>query len=157
MPAQFPIKHAADESSERAAARFAGEFGPVSYADWRGTSLGNITENLERRLLLRLVGEVNSCDVLDVGCGDGGLALAFWRNGAGSVAGCDVDARMIAQARAEAGRYKAAIGYLLTDVGRLPFRDRSFEIVSMVTVLAFVSEPLPVIGEVARCCGPAAV
>ena len=154
MPVQFPIEHAAREPSDHAAVRYAGEFGPVSYADWRATSLGSIIEHLERRLVLRLVGEVNGRDVLDVGCGDGGLALAMWQSGAGSVAGCDVDPRMIAQARAEAVRRKITIAYVLADAGHLPFRDRSFDIVSIVTVLAFVSEPLPVVQEIVRVLRP---
>jgi SAM-dependent methyltransferase len=61
---------------------------------------------------------------------------------------------MIAQASAEAARHKAAIGYLLADAARLRFRDRSFDIVSMVTVLAFVSEPLSVVREIARVLRP---
>jgi uncharacterized protein YqgV (UPF0045/DUF77 family) len=65
----IPIEHAAREPSDHAAVRYAGEFGPVLYADWRATSLGSITEYLERRLLLRLIGEVNDRDILDVGCG----------------------------------------------------------------------------------------
>ena len=155
MPAQFPTEHAAPrEPPDQAAGRYAGEFGPLSYADWRATSLGSITEHLERRLFLRLVGEVGGRDVLDVGCGDGGLALALWRNGAGSVTGCDVDPRMIAQASAGAARHKAPIDYLLADAGHLPFADRSFDLVSMVTVLAFVSEPRPVVREIARVLRP---
>lgn len=90
----------------------AGEFGPQAYADWRKGSLGSITENLERRLILRLAGELNSRTVLDVGCGDGALALTFRRNGAAQVFGCDVDPRMISLAAA-AARHKAAIDYLL--------------------------------------------
>jgi ribosomal protein L11 methylase PrmA len=65
-----------------------GAFGPESYDDWRATALGSITEHLERRLILRLAGEIKARSVLDVGCGDGALALDFWRSGAVPVVGC---------------------------------------------------------------------
>src|SRR5262252_8993119 len=77
----------------------AGQFGPGAYVDWRATSLGNITEALEQRLILRLAAEINGRAVLDIGCGDGVLALVFCQNGAASVVGCDVDPQMIARAR----------------------------------------------------------
>jgi 2-polyprenyl-3-methyl-5-hydroxy-6-metoxy-1,4-benzoquinol methylase len=69
----------------------AGQFGPDSYTEWRATGLGAISEAIERRLILRLAGEVDGRGLLDVGCGDGSLALAFWQNGAAQVIGCDVD------------------------------------------------------------------
>lgn len=131
----------------------AGEFGPQAYADWRKGSLGSITENLERRLILRLAGELNSRTVLDVGCGDGALALTFRRNGAAQVFGCDVDPRMISLAAA-AARHKATIDYLLAGAEHLPFREHSFDIVSIITVLAFVPEPELALREIARVLKP---
>jgi 2-polyprenyl-3-methyl-5-hydroxy-6-metoxy-1,4-benzoquinol methylase len=60
----------------------AGQFGPEVYAAWRTSSLGEITEALEHRLIFRLTGSLQDCDVLDVGCGDGTLALRIAANGA---------------------------------------------------------------------------
>lgn len=141
-------------SADHSEARYAGEFGPASYTDWRATSLGGITEHLERRLLLHLAGNVSGRRMLDVGCGDGSLALTFWQNGASRVVGCDVDPRMIAEANAEASRHNAATGYLLASAEQLPFRNQSFDNVTIVTVLAFVSEPLPAVREIARVLRP---
>ena len=59
-----------------------GRFGPVVYADWRTSSLGAITETLEQRLILKLAGEIRGRAVLDVGCGDGALALMFYQRAA---------------------------------------------------------------------------
>lgn len=131
-----------------------GQFGPDAYTEWRATGLGAISEAIERRLILRLVGEVNGCDVLDVGCGDGALALAFWRGGAASVVGCDIDPQMIARAASEAVLHKATIDYMLASAEHLPFQDRSFDIVSIITVLTFVPEPDVAIGEIARVLKP---
>jgi ubiquinone/menaquinone biosynthesis C-methylase UbiE len=131
-----------------------GQFGPDAYAEWRATGLGAISEAIERRLILRLAGEVNGCDVLDIGCGDGSLALAFWRGGAASVVGSDIDSQMIARATSEAVRHKAAIHYVLASAEHLPFQDQSFDIVSIITVLAFVPEPDVAIGEIARVLKP---
>jgi ubiquinone/menaquinone biosynthesis C-methylase UbiE len=89
-------------------------------------------------------------DHLDVGCGDGALTLTFWQNGASLVAGCDLDPRMIARASAEATRFDAAIGYTVARAEGLPFRDRSFDIVTLITVLAFAPEPALAVREVAR-------
>ena len=80
MPVQFPT----DPSRS-------GQFGPEVYADWRASSLGEITEALEHRLLLRLAGSLQGYSILDVGCGDGTLALLDVDNGAARVTGCDPD------------------------------------------------------------------
>ncbi len=154
MPARSRIEEGARRSSSREAEGHAGEVGPQAYDDWRTTSLGTITETLERRLILRLTGELGGCSVLDVGSGDGALALAFWQNGAASVIGCDADPRMIARANAEALGQKAPVDYLLARAERLPFQDRSFDIVSIITVLAFVPEPDLAISEIARVLKP---
>ena len=132
----------------------AGQFGPGAYADWRGTSLGSITEAIEQRLILRLAGAVDGCTVLDVGCGDGALASAFWQAGAARVVGCDIDAQMIARANDRAARQGAVIGYATADAARLPFRTENFDIVTIITVLAFLPRPERALREIARVLKP---
>jgi ubiquinone/menaquinone biosynthesis C-methylase UbiE len=61
---------------------------------------------------------------------------------------------MIARAASEAVRHKAAIDYVSASAEHLPFQDRSFDIVSIVTVLAFVPEPDVAIREIARVLRP---
>jgi ubiquinone/menaquinone biosynthesis C-methylase UbiE len=132
----------------------AGQFGPAAYADWRATSLGSLTEGIEHRLVLRLVGEVKGSSILDAGCGDGALTLSFWWNGAAQVIGCDIDPKMIARARAQAVRQNAPIDYTIADAGRLPFQSESFDIVTIITVLAFVRQPERALQEFARVLKP---
>ena len=136
------------------AMQHAGEFGPEVYAGWRASSLGAITEGLERRLILRLAGELKGQAVLDIGCGDGTLALACWRNGASPVVGSDVDPRMIARATDRAAAREARIGYAVARAENLPFRDRSFDLVTAITVLAFIPEPVAALREIARVLKP---
>ena len=136
------------------AAGRAGQFGPNAYADWRATSLGEITEFLERRLILRLAGDIKGRAVLDVGCGDGALTVALQQNGAACVVGCDADPRMIARAKVRAASEKAGIGYAVARAERLPFGNESFDIATMITVLAFVPEPELALREIARALKP---
>jgi ubiquinone/menaquinone biosynthesis C-methylase UbiE len=131
-----------------------GQFGPEAYDDWRSSSLGTITETLERRLILTFAGDVSGCSVLDIGCGDGALPLTFWRHGAAFVTGCDIDPRMVAHAIAEAARQGAAVEYLLASVERLPYRDCSFDLVTIIAVLAFIPQPAFALREIARVLRP---
>lgn len=134
--------------------RRAGQFGPAAYADWRASSLGDITETLERRLIQRLTGEIVGCTVLDIGCGDGALTRAFWCSGAAHIAGCDADPRMIVRASTQAAQAGAEIAYTVARAEQLPFHDESFDLVTIVTVLAFVPEPELALREIARVLKP---
>lgn len=151
MPAR---SHADPALASPAVREVAGQFGPAAYVDWRATSLGSITEVIEHRLVMSQVGEVERCSILDAGCGDGALTLSFWRNGAAQVTGCDVDPKMIARARAQAVRQNAPIDYTIADAGRLPFQSESFDIVTIITVLAFVRQPERALREIARVLKP---
>jgi ubiquinone/menaquinone biosynthesis C-methylase UbiE len=132
----------------------AGQFGPGVYATWRESSLGEITEELEQRLLLRLAGDLHGRNVLDVGCGDGTLTLAFVRGGAASVVGCDIDPRMISRAMSRATREEQAVHYAVADVMHLPFADQSLDLVTAVTVFSFVPDAERAVGEMARVLKP---
>jgi SAM-dependent methyltransferase len=132
----------------------AGQFGPAVYAGWRRSSLGAITEALELRLVLDLAGPLRGRAVLDVGCGDGTLALALLRAGAARVAGCDADPRMIMRARGQAAGAGGAVDLAVGRAEALPFADGSFDVVTCITVLAFVPDPAGAIREMVRVLRP---
>src|SRR5690606_14582712 len=71
---------------------------PAAYSAWRQSTLGRITDALEQGLILDLIGPPDGKAVLDVGCGDGILALELSRRGA-NVVGVDASEDMIAAAR----------------------------------------------------------
>ncbi len=131
-----------------------GQFGPEIYAIWRESSLGEITEDLEQRLLFRLAGELHGRKVLDVGCGDGTLTLAFARRGAASVVGCDIDPRMISRAIRRATQGEQAVHYTVANLVHLPFADQSFDLITAITVLAFVPDTGRAVREMARVLKP---
>jgi 2-polyprenyl-3-methyl-5-hydroxy-6-metoxy-1,4-benzoquinol methylase len=53
-----------------------------SYTHWRSSSLGQITDALEQRLLADLLGPIAGKMLLDVGCGDGAWDVQLARDGA---------------------------------------------------------------------------
>jgi 2-polyprenyl-3-methyl-5-hydroxy-6-metoxy-1,4-benzoquinol methylase len=95
---------------------------PDAYARWRESSLGRITDALERRLLLELIRNVGGRTVLDVGCGDGELAVALWQRGA-RVSGIDASLPMIEAARRRAAWQGSDIAFLSPPPKHCPMRQ----------------------------------
>jgi SAM-dependent methyltransferase len=136
------------------AAPSGGQFGPEVYRAWRRSSLGEITEALELRVILELAGRVRELAVLDIGCGDGTLALALMQHGASRASGCDPDPRMIARARSQAPCCARSIDFVVARSQALPYADQSFDVVTCITVLSFVSDPTVAIREMVRVLRP---
>lgn len=126
---------------------------PEAYRRWRRSRLGRITDALEERVILDMLGPVDDLDVLDLGCGDGKLASRLARHGA-RVTGLDADPHMLDAARRRA---KAGSVELILVRGRAeapPFPDASFDRIVAVTVLCFVREADRAIDEMARVLRP---
>lgn len=124
-----------------------------SYARWRSSRLGRITDTLERQLLFELLGRVADKTLLDVGCGDAELASKLARRGA-IVTGLDADPAMIAAARRRAGAEGTQLHLIEGQAERLPFDDAVFDRVIAVTVLCFVRDAERAIMEMARVLKP---
>lgn len=126
---------------------------PAVYARWRASELGAITERLERRLMLELIGPVEGRRVLEIGCGDGALAVELARKGA-TVAGIDASERMIAAARERAREAGLPVALAVASADGLPFSDATFDLVVAQTILCFVKDAAPVFAEIARVLKP---
>ena len=124
-----------------------------SYSRWRSTKLGQITDRLEERLILELLGDVEGLDVLDVGCGDGALAAALSRRG-GRVTELDPDPRMLDAARTRAKAESLDLNLVPGRAEALPFADETFDYVVAVTVLCFIPQADKAIAEMARVLRP---
>lgn len=126
---------------------------PGTYARWRATDLGRITERLEVELVCSLADLRAGQRVLDVGTGDGTYAIEAARRGA-SVVGLDTSAAMLAAAEARARAAGHPIDVRLGSVTALPFAEDSFDRVVAVTVLCFVDDPHRAFTEMARVTRP---
>lgn len=129
--------------------------GPETYSRWRASTVGAITDTLQRRLIFELLGDVRDRSVLDVGCGDGELAVELWKRGA-NVTGIDASRAMIEAARSKARREGVEIAFFVADAGNIPFAAKRFDIVAAVTILCFIADAAPVFAEIARVMRPGA-
>jgi len=127
--------------------------GPEAYVSWRATALGVVTEAIEQRLVLEMMGELAGRRVLDAGCGDGALACAAASWG-GDVTGIDPDPSMLAAARSRAAKMGVRPTFLEGRVERLPFPDAAFDVVASTTVLCFVPDAAGAVREMVRVLRP---
>lgn len=112
------------------------------YASPRGAWIGGIEYGLLDEMLSPRAGET----LLDVGCGTG----HFTRRFAGATA---IDQAVGADRDTGALRYAAAKGgatYLVADGLRLPFAERSFDLVIGVTALCFMPDERRALAEMLR-------
>ncbi len=126
---------------------------PASYARWRATELGQTTEQLERRLIREGLGEVRGKAVLEIGCGDGDLAVTLAAEGA-RVAAIDISDEMLAAARQRAASADVTVDFRRGAAQSIPFDDESFDVVVAMTILCFVPDARPVFREIARVMKP---
>ncbi len=93
------------------------------------------------------------CEMLDVACGSGQLALWAARDGV-NVTGIDIAPNLVrkAQARARAEGLKAQ--FLAGDAEALPFEDGSFDVVTSLIGAMFAPRPELVAQELLRVCSP---
>jgi len=126
---------------------------PAAYAAWRASTLGRITDRLEQDLILDQIGPPTGRRILDVGCGDGVLAVGLARRGA-NVVGVDVSSDMLAAARSRALGEGQNVTFDEARAEALPFATGAFDTVVAVTVLCFVADASAGLTEMARVLRP---
>jgi 2-polyprenyl-3-methyl-5-hydroxy-6-metoxy-1,4-benzoquinol methylase len=132
-----------------------GRYYPAGYyGDKQGRRFPAVMEWLQEKLYAWRSGQVlrrlkiKNARVLDIGCGRGLLLRAFQQNG------CDVTGTEFSDG---ACRFAREILRLPVRVGLLPelnFPANSFDVVVMWHVLEHVSDPRPMVAEVARILRP---
>ena len=97
--------------------------------------------------------ELGKCEVLDVGCGIGGPAVALVRDaGAARVVGIDVQQPMIdhASERVRTAGLLDRIELRRVEPGPFPFADGRFDVVYVTSVICHVAELAPFLAECRR-------
>jgi len=117
-----------------------------AYELWYRTPEGRYADAMERELFLELVQPKCGQSVLDIGCGTG-HNLAFFKELGLEVAGIDASKAMLDVAAAKLG---SDVRLHWGCAEELPFDSKSFDIVTLITLLEFVPEPARVLREAAR-------
>jgi len=116
---------------------------------------GNVDKRW-RRLVARTLQPslAEGAHALDVACGTGDLSLALESAGRARVVGLDFCRPMLEIARSKAGEEARAIPFVEGDALRLPFADRSFEVVTIAFGLRNLSSVEGGLGELLRVLKP---
>lgn len=111
-----------------------------------------------RRVAARLAPRPLVGPVLDVCCGTGDLALAYWRASAqrAQIAGVDFCRQMIDIAQRKSSRLRITPPplWMLADALNLPFVDGSFQVVCVAFGIRNVADPQKALREMTRVCQP---
>lgn len=128
---------------------------PGEWQAFVGERVGLRTPHLE--ILADLVAErlpLTGRRVLDIGCGEGGLAKNLEARGASAV-GLDLDSQNLVIARAARLHNGLVPGAFVSGTGtRLPFRDGSFDLVAAVETIEHVGRPAVLVEEMFRVVRP---
>lgn len=118
------------------------------YDAWAETPQGRRAYLLEGELIARLGRRrlAFSQRILEVGCGTG-IHLEIFREKGPDVFGVDVSPEMLRLARRRLGR---GAHLCLGEAENLPFRAKSFDAVTLITTLEFISNPKRAVQEALR-------
>ena len=118
----------------------------ASYEMWYEQGFGRWAVEREEELLARQLAHFPQAhSILDVGCGTGHFSRWFAAQHL-TVTGLDSSTAMLADAR----RRDDAVTYIEGDAQALPLDDQSMDLVSLITVLEFVADPVQALREAMR-------
>jgi len=145
-----------------------GRFEPDAYEGWFATPLGRRVWADELAVLNGLLPELEGRLVLDLGCGNGRFIRHLREHGTRAI-GLDISAAMLRYARRRLGAGRGTDGDRLVagtesrvslvraDASALPLIDASVDVVTAVTLLAFLEDPEAVVAEASRVLRPGGV
>lgn len=117
-----------------------------SYDRWGDTPQGMNAYALEGELLLKLGALAAGQTVLEVGCGTGAHVDLFLKKGLKAV-GIDISPPMVRVARKKLGNRPC---FCLGNGEHLPFKEKSFDCVALITTLEFIPNPDRALSEAMR-------
>ena len=116
------------------------------YDEWYQRPKGEYADAMEKDLFLKLARPLEGQTLLDVGCGTG-HNLEFFRQIGLQATGIDASESMLEIASKKFG---VDIKLSLGRAESLSFKDRSFDIVTIITVLEFSPDPAAALREASR-------
>lgn len=122
---------------------------------WSAGDYDRFSRYMERgaRLFYEQLDIPPGCQLLDVACGSGQLALWAARDGI-EVTGIDIAPNLVRRAEARAQAEGLNAHFLEGDAEGLPFEDGSFDVVTSLIGAMFAPRPELVARELLRVCGP---
>ena len=121
-------------------------------AEWDGDARAALLRAQEpvAEIVATVSGAATRTRMLDVGAGDGNVALACVSRGA-HVAACDMSPAMVQRGQARCG---VAVDWREADAQQLPYADACFDVVVSAFGAACAPHPRRVAAELARVCRP---
>lgn len=120
------------------------------YKMWKQCALGAVERgHLVRKIILKFTC-VDRVKVLDVGCGEGGISIAFSKEGSAEVYAFDINHKCVRRSKVRAKEEEVMIDFLIADGLNLPFKPGSFDIVICNDVIEHVLKPRQLAKEVHR-------
>ena len=107
-------------------------------------------DRLWRRRLIRSLGGIHGCRILDVACGSGDLLVAFSRHGVRSMAGADIATAMLRRASTRMPQSSVPCLLVAGAAEELPFRDGTFDIATVAFGFRNFEDPLAGLQELHR-------
>ena len=117
-----------------------------------GGAIGRMIADEQEQVIAGFLEPLAGRSVLDVGTGTGRAAIALARRGA-SVTGVDASAEMLAVAQRQAEAAGVRVTFAREDAHRLPFADRSFDVVVCLRVLMHTPDWRRSLSELCRVAG----